>query len=259
MSGGVRLPAAGTISAHCQAGRRNGSRYEPADIAAVEANAVAIKAKTDNLPAIPASQGDVTTVGTTATNIYNRIGAPAGASIAADVAVVKADVLAIPTTDNTAAITAIKAKTDNLPAAPASEPNVSAVGAAVVTTNSNVLAVDAAALAIKAKTDNLPASPAAVGSPMTLAANQIPVKKNTALAGFTFPMVVGGVLTPGLTVTVKRSIDGGAPALCANGANDVGGGIYSIDLAASDLNGNMISLIFTAPSAKTQVQGLVTQ
>lgn len=60
----------------------------------------AIKAKTDNLPAAPASTGDVTTVGTAVAavgtavtdvgnavdDVYSRLGAPAGASIAADIA-----------------------------------------------------------------------------------------------------------------------------------------------------------------------------
>ncbi len=139
-----------------------------ADLAAVEANAVAIKAKTDNLPAAPASVGDVTTVGTTATAINTKLGAPAGASVSADIAAVEANAVAIKAkTDNLPAApasegnvtavgalaTAIKAKTDNLPAAPASEGNVTAVGSAVVTTNGNVLAV-------KAKTDNLPSDPA---------------------------------------------------------------------------------------------------
>lgn len=64
----------------------------------------AIKAKTDNLPAAPADESLVIA----ATNaIYSRIGAPAGASVSADIAAVKVDTAAV------------KAKTDNLPASPA--------------------------------------------------------------------------------------------------------------------------------------------
>jgi len=59
---------------------------------------------------------------------YTRLGAPASTSVSADIA-------------------AVKVKTDNIPANPASETT---------------------AAAIKAKTDNLPAQPAAVGSAMTL-------------------------------------------------------------------------------------------
>jgi hypothetical protein len=67
----------------------------------------AIKAKTDNLPTDPADESLVIA----ATDaIYARLGAPAGASLSADVAAVKSD---------TADVAAIKAKTDNLPAAPA--------------------------------------------------------------------------------------------------------------------------------------------
>ncbi len=64
----------------------------------------AIKLKTDNLPPDPADASDIAV----ATNaIFNRLGAPAGASMSADIAAVKSD------------SGAIKLKTDNLPAAPA--------------------------------------------------------------------------------------------------------------------------------------------
>lgn len=65
------------------------------------ANIAAIKAKTDNLPAAPAATGDVTSAVTsiegaiegvgahTLAEIYSRLGAPTGASIAADVATVQ--------------------------------------------------------------------------------------------------------------------------------------------------------------------------
>ncbi len=69
----------------------------------------------------------------------------------------------VPTID----IAAIKARTDNLPADPASEAgNIAAVKAktdalpADPASDTNVAAVEAAATAIKAKTDNLPVDPA---------------------------------------------------------------------------------------------------
>lgn len=64
----------------------------------------AIQAKTDNLPSDPADQSLVIAA---TTAIYDRIGAPAGLSVSADIAAVKA-------VDD-----AVKAKTDNLPASPA--------------------------------------------------------------------------------------------------------------------------------------------
>lgn len=120
---------------------------------------------------------------------FARLGAPAGASTASDIAAAKVDTAAI------------KAKTDNLPSSPAAVGSAmtlatGAVTAAAVATNAidaDAVATDAVteiqsglatstALstvggyvdtevgAIKAKTDNLPASPAATGDAMTLSA-----------------------------------------------------------------------------------------
>lgn len=76
-------------------------------LTSAQSDITAIKAKTDNLPSSPADE----TLVIAATNaIMSRIGAPAGASIAADIAEVEAE------TDD---IAAVKAKTDNLPASPA--------------------------------------------------------------------------------------------------------------------------------------------
>lgn len=66
--------------------------------ASVSADIAAVKSETDTI---------LTDVNTGGGAIYSRLGAPAGASIAADIAAVKVD------------SGAIKAKTDNLPAAPA--------------------------------------------------------------------------------------------------------------------------------------------
>lgn len=83
--------------------------------------------------------------------IYSRIGAPAGASIAADIAAVKA-------VDD-----AVKAKTDNLPSDPADASDIAAAFGTVNTTLGTIAGyIDTEVAAIKAKTDNLPASPAAV-------------------------------------------------------------------------------------------------
>ena len=109
-----------------------------ADVAAMKADTAAIKSKTDNLPASPAAVGaamtltagerttlagvvwaalasGLTTAGSIGKrlvdfvtgDIFGRLGAPAGASVSADVAAAKSDT------------TAIKTKTDNLPASPA--------------------------------------------------------------------------------------------------------------------------------------------
>ncbi len=89
-------------------------------------------------------------------DVHARVGAPAGASIAADVAAVKTDTAAV------------KTKTDNLPSDPA---DASDIAAAFGTTASAISAVGSAVTAVKAKTDNLPASPAATGDIPTAVQN----------------------------------------------------------------------------------------
>lgn len=78
------------------------------------------------------------------------------------------------------------------------------------------------------------------------------VKKNTALSNVEFFMAdasdhVSG--KTGLTVTATRSIDGAALGACANSPAEVSGGVYKIDLAAADLNGDIITFIFSATGA----------
>jgi hypothetical protein len=193
-------------------------------IAAVQAVVDAVQAKTDNLPTDPADQSLIIA----ATNaIVALLGTPAGASIAADIIAAKA------------VADAIKAKSDNLPSDPADQ---SAVEAAITAATSPL----ATAAALAAVAADLPGR----------------ITKNTALAGFTFLMIdsadhVTG--KTGLTVTATRSIDGAAFGACANAVSEVANGVYKIDLAAGDLNGNVITLKFTATGADARFITIVTQ
>lgn len=97
---------------------------------------------------------------------------------------------------------------------------------------------------------------------VTIVPSQITVKKNVLLNGFTFPMfsaTAPNSLASGLSVTSQRSIDGGTIASTANAVTAVGSGIYSINLAASDLNGNTITFIFTATGALDSAVTIETQ
>jgi len=88
------------------------------------------------------------------------------------------------------------------------------------------------------------------------------ITKNTALAAFPFLMVLASDdITPatGLTVTATRSLDGAAFGACANAVAEVGSGIYTIDLAAADLNGDTVTLRFTAATANDRLITIVTQ
>jgi hypothetical protein len=196
-----------------------GTRLSSAGYTApANADVAAIKAKTDNLPAAPASEGSVTARPTLAqieastvlakeatsqsiktktdalptdpadnSQILSAISGISGGSSPSEIAtavrselateLARVDV-AISTRNATApdnsGIAAIKAKTDNLPAAPASEGNVTAVGNAVVNVGnmvgnlpelsaieaSTVLAKESTVSAVKSKTDALPVDPA---------------------------------------------------------------------------------------------------
>ncbi|MCO4819802.1 MAG: hypothetical protein KC517_09270 [Bacteroidetes bacterium] len=88
------------------------------------------------------------------------------------------------------------------------------------------------------------------------------IKKNTLLNNFEFEMLLSSDnVSPGtgLTVTAQRSIDGGAFAACANAVVEVSNGTYRIDLAATDLNGDVITLMFSAATALTTKITIVTQ
>lgn len=88
----------------------------------------------------------------------------------------------------------------------------------------------------------------------------IRVKKNTALPGFTFPMVdQDDELVTGLTVTSQRILDGVAIASTENAVTEVASGFYAIDLEAADLNGDNVVLRFSATGAKDTVFVFVTQ
>jgi hypothetical protein len=88
-----------------------------------------------------------------------------------------------------------------------------------------------------------------------------PVQTNKALSNFSFVMYATGTNTPlaGLTVTPTRRIDAGAFAACANPVTAVGNGVYSINLAASDLNGSVVMFRMIAPGADDTEFSIVTQ
>ena len=82
--------------------------------------------------------------------------------------------------DNTS-ITAIKAKTDNLPSDPADASDIASSFSTVNSTLSTIAGyVDTEVAAIKAKTDNLPASPAATGDIPTAAQIRAEMDSNSA-------------------------------------------------------------------------------
>jgi hypothetical protein len=94
------------------------------------------------------------------------------------------------------------------------------------------------ATAIQAKTDNLPTG----------------VQKNVGFT-LTFFMVDSTddkTGKTGLTVTATRSIDSAAFGACANAVTEIASGFYKIVLANADVNGDFITLLFTAAGANAR-------
>ena len=98
------------------------------------------------------------------------------------------------------------------------------------------------------------AYPATTGRSLLVdAAGAVPIttnlKKNQALANFHFLMTDSTTHNPaaGKTVTVTRCIDGGAFAAgTLSAVTEVSNGLYRVDFAAADLNGNVVTLRATA-------------
>ena len=196
---GGSIPQAGVASA---ANLATVDDFVDTEVAAIQTDITTLLGRVTNTRAgyLDNLNGHVAQTG----DAYARLGAPAGASISADIATVDTVVDAIKAkTDNLPSdpadasvvaglisavetkvdtiddfldseIAAIKAKTDNLPADPA---DASDIASSFLTVNGKLDVLDdfldTEIAAIKAKTDNLPASPAAVGSAMTLAADSV--------------------------------------------------------------------------------------
>lgn len=78
------------------------------------------------------------------------------------------------------------------------------------------------------------------------------IQKNQAFANLEFLMVLASDhVTPaaGLTVTGQRSVDGGAFVAIAGTIAEVSAGIYQVDLAAADTNGDVITYRFSSATA----------
>jgi len=92
---------------------------------------------------------------------------------------------------------------------------------------------------IKTKTDNLPEA----------------IKKFTAVTKFPFGLVQSSDnISPatGISVTAKRSIDGGAFVTMTNSVTELSDGDYFIDLSAADTNGTFITYKFNGSGARTK-------
>lgn len=187
------------------------------------------------------------------------------------------DDILLDTTD----ISAIKTKTDYLPSATAGAAGgVFIAGANAATSVTTALtanitgnlsgsvgsvtgAVGSVTGSVGSVTGNVGGNVAgSVGSVTAAVAITSNIKKNQALAGFTFLMTDSTNHAPatGLTVTVTRSIDGGVFAAgTLSAVTEVANGIYSVDFGAGDLNGKVVILQATAAASDTTFERIVTQ
>jgi hypothetical protein len=134
---------------------------------------------------------------------------------------------------------------------------LSASGAAVLPIQIPLRALDAQLL--QATPTNITAGTiASVTNPVAITSN---IKKNQALAAFEFLMTDSTNHNPatGKTVSVTRSIDGGAfGAGALSAVAEISSGMYSVDFAASDLNGKVITLRATATACDDTFVTLIT-
>lgn len=225
-----------------------------ADIAQVESNVVAIKAKTDNLPSDPADASDIAASFGTVNTKLDTIDDFVDTEVAAILAAVVTEVADI------------KAKTDNLPSDPA---DASDIASAFGTVNSSLAAivgyVDTEVAAIKAKTDNLPANTTARLDDIDTAIAAKPgymLKKNTAASGFQFTMYSstdGTPLAGIMDLDIELSQDGSSFTNATNSPVELNSGWYKIDLTASEMNGKKIGFRCTGTGARRTDFELLTQ
>ena len=81
----------------------------------------------------------------------------------------------------------------------------------------------------------------------------MPFKKNTAINGFTFGLINasdGSDITSGV-VTGYYTLDGGSQSTLVDSPSHKGNGQWSVDLTASEMNGDVVGLAFIEASAIT--------
>lgn len=108
---------------------------------------------------------------------------------------------------------------------------------------------------------NVGGSVGSVTAAVTIAAGQILIKRNVALANFKFPMTDSTTHAPktGLTVSATRDIDGAGFGACANAVSEVASGWYTINFENTDVNGVNIAFRMTAPGADDLNFSVITQ
>lgn len=274
----TRLPAALTADGNIKADtlRVGGTLQTAGDIPAmitavddyIDTEVAAIKAKTDNLPASPAATGDIPSAASIADAVWDE--ATTGHVSAGTFGEqCKTDIDAILEDTGTtlqAEVDGIQADTEDIQSKIGTPAGVS-VSADIAAVKSETAAIlvdtgttlDGKIDTIDTNVDSILADTGTDG--VQIAAGELAVKKNTALSNFEFVMTDSTTHAPktGVAVTAQRSIDGAAFGACANAVSEISNGLYKIDLAAADLNGNVITLRFTGAASDDLLITIITQ
>lgn len=110
--------------------------------------------------------------------------------------------------------------------------------------------------------NNIQIVPPTVLNPATPTGATIAIQRGVALPAMPFPMYSNAappVLLTGLSVAGQRSLDGGAFVTLAGPIHEIGAGWYATPLTASETNGQVIALRFSAAGAQDQLITIPTQ
>ena len=114
---------------------------------------------------------------------------------------------------------------------------------------------------IRSFTNNLTGSPNVLTKGL-LNAEVLTIQKGVAFDNIPFPMVSTTdhvTRVNSLTVTSLISKDSGTPVATTNSVTEIGSGNYAIDLTATEMDADMILLIFTATGADQREMSIATQ
>lgn len=209
----------------------------------------AIKAKTDNLPSDPADQSAVEAAITAATSgLASQASVDVIGGVVEQILVDTAEIGAAGaglteaggTGDQFTGIASVGAVAGNVGGVAGTTQTLDALATLIRGADGDTL---------KTISDQIDAIP-----------TTIRVKKNAALAGFPIVMIdTSGDPATSKTVTGTVSLDGGAFAPLTNSISEVSGGLYAVNLAAGDTNGNTIVMRFSATGCRTRFVEIVTQ
>jgi hypothetical protein len=165
------------------------------------------------------------------------------------------------TAPDNAGIAAIQAKTDNLPANPASQTNLDVAVSTRLASASYTAPDNASVTAIKAKTDNLPATPAATGDAMALTSGE-----RTTLAGVIWDRLLTAITTVGsIGKLLKDNIDAAISSATAPTVDEIWDEPLSGHLTAgtagkalSDAGGGSVTVNATVAISATQAESVAS-